>query len=462
MRADDKGKSKMEEAVWDRVPQFVKPVFGIDERPASLLECLLYGWQHTLVDISPFVLPLAVAAALRMTPGQEAQLISFGLFSMGAATLLQTTVGNRLPIIQGPSATLAGTLAPVAALAGPGAMWGGVLAGALGEMLVGLSGALRHLRKCFPRPVAGVVILCIGLALGKVAISLSLGDGRPANFAYAAGVMALVFLLQIGASKVFGGILARGAVFFSIWIVGLGVGGLFGDVNWALVQQKPLFELPTLFPYGGPGFGWEFAAAAILGILAGYAGSMVESIGDYAATCAVAGETFTVRHMNRGIFAEGLGCAVASIFGGLPCTSYTQNVGIIASTRVASRFVVQIAAVILALYGICPKFGALLAAIPRPVLGGVFIIVCGMIANSGIQLLSDAGREPVNLLTVGVTLIAAVGVPAYISFSLGPEWLETIPAVLRLLLTNTVALAVILAVSLNLLLQAIVPAPSSD
>ena len=98
--------------------------------------------------------------------------------------------------------------------------------------------------------------------------------------------------------------------------------------------------------------------------------------------------------MNRGIFAEGLGSAIASFLGGLPCTSYTQNIGIIATTRVASRFVVQIAAVILILYGLCPKFGALLVAMPRAVLGGVFVIVCGMIAVSGIKLLSTAKNIP--------------------------------------------------------------------
>ena len=83
---------------------------------------------------------------------------------------------------------------------------------------------------------------------------------------------------------------------------------------------------------------------------------MVESLGDYAATAAVAGEPYTVRHMNRGIFAEGMGSALAACFGGLLCTSYTQNIGIIAATRVASRVVVQVAAVVLLLYGLSPKF----------------------------------------------------------------------------------------------------------
>ena len=427
--------------------------YGIEERPDRLSSCVLYGWQHTLVDISPFVLPLAVAAALGFNGGEVARLINFGLFAMGVATLLQTTVGNRLPIIQGPSATLAGTLAPVAGLAGGPAMWGAVFAGGLAEAAIGLFGLPGRLRRHFPASVAGVVVLTIGLSLGKVAISLSVGDGGPKNFLYAGGAIALIFVLQVGAAGMGGGVLSRASIFIAIWVVGLGAGGVLGDVDWKLIAAKPWLEVPSLFPFGGPGFGWEFSLAAVLGVFAGYLGSMVESIGDYTATCAVTGEELRTRHLNRGIFAEGLGCLAATALGGLPCTSYTQNIGIIATTRVASRFVVQVAAVILMLYGLCPKFGALLAAMPRPVLGGVFLVVCGMIAMSGVRLLAESGSDAGETLTAGFTLVCAVGIPYYANFVLGSAWLATIPAGLRLLMTNAVALAVLLGVSLNALLR---------
>lgn len=436
-------------------PIMAPMVYRVEERPSGAWACLLFGWQHTLVDISPFVLPLAVAAALGMNDGETARLINFGLLAMGVATLIQTTVGNRLPIIQGPSATLAGTLAPVAALAGGPAMWGAVFAGALTEAAIGISGALGRLRKNFPQSVAGVVVISIGLSLGKVAVSLSLGDGSLKNFLYAGGVIGLIFCLQIGAARVRGGILSRASIFISIWVAGLLVGGALGDVQWSLIAAKPWFEVPTLFPFGGPGFGWEFSGVAILGVFAGYLGSMVESIGDYTATCAVAGERLEERHINRGIFAEGLGCLTASALGGLPCTSYTQNIGIIATTGVASRFVVQVAAGILMLYGLCPKFGALLAAMPRAVLGGVFLVVCGMIAMSGVRLLGAAGGDAGEALIAGFTLVAAVGIPYYCTYALGSAWLETIPAGARLLMTNTVALAVLLGISLNAAAQAL-------
>jgi xanthine/uracil permease len=407
--------NKTSDAVWEELPRIVEPIFGIDERPDSWWETILYGWQHTLVDISPFVLPLAVAAAIGMSPDQEASLINFGLFSMGVATLIAA------------------------------------FGGGLTEMIFGATRALTLLRRFFPPAVAGVVVLTIALALGQVAVRLTVGDGRALNFVLAGTVLALVALLQLRLKNAWGGLLSRGAIFISIWVVGIGLAGLLGEVDWALVGRKEWIAWPNLFPWGGPGFGWSFVGAAFLAVVAGYFGSMVESLGDYAATCAVAGERYTVHHMNRGIFAEGLGSALAAVFGGLPCTSYTQNVGIIAATRVASRTVVRVAALILALYGLSPKFGALLVAMPRPVLGGVFVLVCGMIAVSGIRLLGAAKETTANYLVIGLTLVLAIGLPTYVRYGLGEPWLQELPLLLRLVLTNPVVLAVLAAVGLNAL-----------
>ena len=437
-----------------------RPVYGIDERPASAWESLLYGWQHTLVDISPFVLPLAVAGALGL-PGEEAaRLINACLLAMGVATLIQTTRGNRLPIIQGPSATLTGTLAPLGAQLGAPAMWGGVFVGGLLETVVGLTKLPGLLRRLFPPAVSGVVIVSIGFALGNLAVRLTVGDGRPLNFALAAVAVGLIAVLQTVFRHVGGGVVGRGAIFLSIWVVGIGLGSLLGEVDWSLVAAKPWLGVPRLFPYGGPGFGWELSAAAVFGVAVGYLGSMVESLGDYAATCNVAGERYEARHMNRGIAAEGVGSLLAASIGAIPVTSYTQNIGIIAATGVASRFVVRIAAGVLLLYGLCPKFGALLVALPRSVLGGVFVVVCGMIVLSGIELLAKAPRTPANSLLVGVTLICAVGVPSYVRSSLGTEWLRELPALVGLLLTNPVVLAVLLAVGLNLVLNVLLSSES--
>lgn len=443
-----------EQPVWDENPRIVQPILKIDERPKTWWESLLYGWQHTLVDISPFVLPLVVAGAGGLSESEGALWVSRSLVMMGIATLIMTTIGNRLPIIQGPSATVTGALASVASLFGLPAMWGGAFIGGILETLIGYSRMIGILRKVFPVAVSGAVVICIGFSLGRTAVGWVVGNGDPYNFILAALVILTIFLIQFLTRGIANGIISRGSIFFSIWIVGVGVAGLLGKVNWQLVAEKPWISFPKPFPYGGPGFGWEFTGAAIIGAFVGYLGSIVESIGDYAATCAVSGEIYKVKHMNRGIMAEGLACVLAVLFGGMPCTSYTQNIGIIATTKIASRFVVQIAAVILMLYGVCPKFGALIVAMPRSVIGAVFVIVCGSIIMSGIKLVASAKRTTANNFIVGTTLIFAIGLPVYTTYVI-PKWTQSLPNLIQLFLTNTVVIAVLLGIVLNIILNII-------
>lgn len=371
---------------------------------------------------------------------------------MGLATLIQTTVGNRLPIVQGPSATLMGTLGPVAAQLGFGAVWGAALVGGIVEGLVGVTGLVGRARRWFPPAVTGAVVLIIGLSLGELAVRLAVGSGTALEIGLAGAVLVLVLTMRRTLGSVWGGLPARAAIFVSIWAIGLGAGGVFGVVDWELVAASAWFAPPALFPFGGPGFGWSFPVAAILAALAGYAGSMVESIGDYAATCEAARVEYGVGHMNRGIAAEGFACALSATLGALPSTSYTQNIGIISATGVASRTVVRIAGLIFVAYGLCPKFGALLVAIPRSVLGGVFLLVCWMIAVSGARLVRRAPRTGANRVVVAASLGFGLGVPALLRFGPGRAVAEWLPDPVALVLTNPIVLGVVLAVSLNALI----------
>lgn len=463
MSQDRKEKRRLhgEQPVWDENPRIIEPILGIEDKPNTWWESLLYGWQHTLVDISPFVLPLLVAAAAGLSPEEGAIWVNRGLFTMGIATFIMTTIGNRLPIVQGPSATVTGAVASVAGLYGLPAMWGGIFVSSITEMLIGASGLLGVLRKVFPVIVSGIVVVTIGFSLGRTAVGWMIGDGSIENIILGVSVILLIFILQFTTKNIAGGIISRGSIFFSIWIIGLGMAGVMGMVNWQLIADSPWFALPSLFPYGGPGFGWTFGIGAIIGVFVGILGSIIESIGDYAATCAVAGETFRVKHMNRGIFAEGLGCAVASLFGGIPVTSYTQNIGIIGTTKIASRFVVQVAAVILLLYGLSPKFGALLVAIPRPVIGAVFVVVCGTIAVSGIQLIGSAKQTTANSFIVGTTLLFSIIIPIYAQYDMG-EIVNNLPSLVQLFLTNTVIIAVIMGIGLNLLINVLFKGEEED
>jgi xanthine/uracil permease len=438
--------------VWEEAPKIVKPILRIDEKPAHWYETALYAWQHSLVNISPFVLPLVVAAAIGAGPAESAVWVNRGLFTMAIATFIQTIFGNRLPIVQGPSAIMTASSASVGAMMGGAAMWGAIFLASITQTLIGLLGLPGILRKMFPVTVSGIIIISIGFALGRLAVTWTIGDGSTINWVLAALVILSIAILQTMGGKIHP-LLSREAIAFSVFAVGIVLSSVIGAVNWDLVANAPWFAVPELFPHGGPGFGWEFAAIAFFGIMIGIVGSIGESLGDYAAICAICDEKYKVRHMNRGVWSEGIACVIASLFGGIPLTSYSQSVGIIASTRIASRYVVQWCAVIMGLYALSPKTGAFMVAMPRSVIGAVFLVVSASIAMSGIRLISSIKLTNANAFVVGFTLLAAVLVPPHLNSPAMVAFRDSLPALVRLVATDTALLAVVLGILINQLVN---------
>jgi nucleobase transporter 1/2 len=178
----------------------------------------------------------------------------------------------------------------------------------------------------------------------------------------------------------------------------------FGRAEW--------FRTTTLFfPWGFP----EFATSALVAVLAGYMASMIESFGDYHACKNIAGAGDpTAAEISRGIGFEGVGCALTGVFGGFSSTSYSENIGLIGLTKVASRYVVQIGAVILILLGSFGKFGALASAIPKPVVGGLYCALFGLIAAVGVRQFAKADlNSDRNLFVGGFALFMGLSVPFY-------------------------------------------------
>ncbi len=446
--------AKGDERVWQEDLEVLAPYYGVDDVPPPL-ETLLYAWQHTLVDVSPYVLPLMVAAAVGYSAEQAAAMISACLVLMGLATFVNVTWGNRLPSVLGPSATDTGAMATAGSIYGAPAMWmAGFLAGIF-EVVVGVSGVLAPLRRFLPPYVCGIIVLTIGASLARVAGGWVFSDPSPTMLGLAgASVLSIVALTVIG-HRLRLGVLARGAIFFSLILVGVVAAGLLGVADFSPLARARWFGLPRLFAFGGPGLGWQLAGGAVLGVIVGYIGSMAEAIGDYAGTCAVSGVTYKVRHMRRGITVEGIASAVGPLFGGLPLTTYSQNTGVIATTRVASRRVVQVAALLLLLYGLSPKLGALLVLIPRPIIGAVFLVICGMIATVGLRLLGCGKQDEVFLLTTAITLIAALTLPPLATAQ--KEWYAALPPAAKMFLGNGVVIAVTLGIVLNALLRSVLP-----
>jgi len=440
-----------DERVWQEELDVVEPVYGIDDVPPPL-ETLLYAWQHTLVDVSPYVLPLIVAGAVGYSAEQAAAMISACLVLMGLSTFANATWGNRLPSVLGPSATDSGAMATAGAIYGAPAMWMAGFVAGLFEIVVGVSGVLAPLRRFLPPYVCGLVVLTIGVSLARVAGGWIFTKPDPTLLALAAGAILSILALTVIGNRLRIGVLARGAILFSLLLFGVVIAGALGVADFSALERARWFGLPRLFAFGGPGLGWELAAGAVFGVVVGYLGSIAEAIGDYAGTCAVSGVTYRVRHMRRGITVEGIASAIGPLFGALPLTTYSQNTGVIATTRVASRRVVQVAAVLLLLYGLSPKLGALLVLIPRPITGAVFLVICGMIATVGLRLITCGTKDEPWLLTTAITLIAALTLPPVTMAQ--AEWYGALPPLARLFLGNPVVIAITLGIVLNAVFRA--------
>lgn len=438
--------------VWEEEIAVATPHYGIDDVPPPL-ETLLYAWQHTLVDVSPYVLPMVVASAVGYTAAQAAAMISACLVCMGIATFCNATWGNRLPSVLGPSATDTGAMASAGAIFGPNAMWMAGAVGGLLETLLGLSGLLARLRRYLPPYVCGLVVVAIGVTLARVAGGWLFSDPRPAMLGLAGGTVLAVLVFTLLGHRLGIGLLSRGSILFSLLLGGIAGAALLGLADFSALAAAPWFGLPRLFAFGAPFLGWELVGGAVAGVAIGYVGSISESIGDYAGTCAVSGVTYRVRHMNRGITIEGIASVIGPLFGALPLTTYSQNTGVIATTRVASRRVVQVAAGLLLLYGLSPKLGALLVLIPRPVVGAVFLVICGMIAATGLRLLGTARSNEVTYLTTAITLAASLTLP--LAAPAKADWFATLPPLARLILSNGVVLAILLGITLNAVLGAV-------
>ncbi len=409
-----------------------QPIYGLDDRP-ELPKTLVLGAQHVLTMFGATVsVPLLFGPILGMSPGEIARLISAVMLCSGLATLLQTTIGTRLPIVQGVSFSFLGaffyiigeTAAEATALgvpAGPLAMRyiaGAIILGALVEITIGFSGLVGFLRKALSPVVIGPVIMLIGLALFM--------HGAPkAGTHWPIGGLTILLII------IFSLVLSRTKRYFRLFPILTAVLGVtllcyllskmgvfpqghpshvslaaVGDSQWIRLDPREL-----IFPWGAPKFHLGF----FLAILAGYLASMIESVGDYHAVSYMSGGGDpTAKQLNRGIGSEGIGCFLTGVFGGFASTSYSENIGLIGLTKVGSRWVVQVGGIILVLLGIFGKFGGFAAAIPGPVVGGLYCALFGLISAIGIQQLAKADlSSDRNLFISGFSLFMGLSVPAY-------------------------------------------------
>lgn len=418
-----------------------------------LAQAVPLGLQHVLAMFASNVTPsiiVAGAAGLAFGGPEQVYLIQMAMLFAGIATLFQTVgigpIGARLPIMQGTSFAFVGVLAGIAATQGLGVALSACIIGGVVHFILG--GFIKHLRWLFPPLITGLVILAIGLYLIPVAIKYAAGGaasfqmeaesfGSLMHWTVALSVVIVALLLKFFTS----GTTSSAAILIGL-IVGYLVALAFGMVNFAPVANASWITGITPLPYG-----FEFSLGAVIAVTLVSIVSAIETVGDASATTkAGAGREATDEEIAGATYADGLGTAVAGVFGGLPNTSFSQNVGIVGMTGIMSRHVVTIGALVLILCGLVPKIGAVIASMPLPVLGGGVIVMFGMVAAAGLNVLSEVTMNRRNMVIIAVSLAAGLGL------NLVPTAVQYLPGVVKTLMTSAVAPTAIVAIVLNLVL----------
>ncbi|MCQ2442591.1 MAG: purine permease [Oscillospiraceae bacterium] len=416
-----------------------KEAFQLDGK-LPLSQAIPLGLQHVLAMFVGNLTPLLIiTGACGISGGEFADLqlslLQNAMLVAGIVTLVQLwsigPVGGQVPIIMGTSSGFIGVFNSVAATMGGGVIAYGAIMGAsiIGGIFEGILGFfLKPLRKFFPSVVTGTVVLSIGLSLISVGIN-SFGGGNNAvdfgsmeNLVLALFVLIMILFFKHGttgftsSSSILLGIIcgyiaafimgfvlpttlvnAEGVEITKAWVL-----------NWSKVGNAAWFEIPKLMPVKP-----VFDARAILPVLVMFIVTAVETVGDISGVMEGGlDREATDSELAGGVMCDGFGSSFAALFGVLPNTSFSQNVGLVAMTKIVNRFALSTGAIFLILCGLCPKLGALVSIMPQSVLGGAAVMMFSSIVISGIQLVTKEPLTSRNLSIVSVALGVGYGMGA--------------------------------------------------
>lgn len=436
--------------VSERVSGAVGRVHPVDEvLPAGKMAA--FGLQHVMTMYAGIIaVPLIVATALELPPGDLVYIINASFFMCGVATLIQTIgfwkFGVRLPIVQGTTFAAVTPMILIGGEYGLRGVYGSVIvAGILTVLAAPFFGKLLRF---FPPVVTGSIITVIGVSLMPVAIRWSAGGvpdapdfGSPANIGLAFLTLALILVITRFFGGLFGGFLSRVAILMGL-VVGTIVAAALGFADFGGVAEAAWVGISVPFNFGAPTFQFFPILSMTLVMLI----VMVETTADILAIGEITEKRVDSDDVARGLRADGLSTALGAVFNSFPFTAFAQNVGLVRFTNIKSRFVVAAAGVILVLLGLFPKLAAVVAAIPLPVLGGAGLVLFGTVAAAGIQTLSKVDlTDNRNLIIVAVAIAVGV-IPAAL-----PEFYDGFPEGVRIVFESGITAASIAAILLNVL-----------
>ncbi len=410
-------------------------------------QAIPFGLQHILAmfvaNISPI---LIVAGTCNLSASQTAMLIQSAMIIAGIGTLIQLfpiwRIGSGLPIVMGISFTFVSVFCYIGPTYGYNAIVGAILVGGIIEGVLGLFA--KYWIKLIAPIVAASVVTAIGFSLLSVGASSFGGGSGTENFGSAKNwIIGTVTLLSCIVFNIFAkSYLKQLSVLFGL-IVGYIVAACMGMIDFSALQNTSIIAFPSIMPFKP-----EFNINAIISVTLIFLVSATETIGDTSALAASGlNRDVTLKETSGSIACDGFISALSSIFGCLPITSFSQNVGLVAMTKVVNRFAIAAGAVIMLLAGIFPFFGSLLATLPDAVLGGCTLMMFGNIVVSGLQMIGKCGYTQRNITIAALSLSIGIGftqVPEI--FGIFPKIVETVFA------ENCVAVVFIVSIILNLVL----------
>lgn len=421
---------------WNGIPQ-----------PGQLIPL---GLQHVVAAVVGIITPaILVANTCGLSEAEKTLMIQVSLILTALATLLQLfpifrRIGSGLPVIMGISFAYIPTLQAIGVQFDIATILGAEIIGGIVAIVFGVF--VKWIRPLFPPLVTGTVIFTIGLSLYPTAVKYMAGGAGTEWFGNVKSwVVALITLVVVVILSNFTkGIFKLGAILIGM-IVGYIVAYFAGMVDFSSVGTSAWFALPEVMP-----FEIKFVPSACVSLAIVYVVNAVQTIGDLSSTTMGGMDRMpTDKELSGGIIGQGIMSIVGAFFGGLPTASYSQNVGIVTVDKVINRAVFTLAAGILLVAGLMPKFASLLTTIPQCVIGGATISVFATITMTGIRMITEGGFTPRKSSVVGLSVALGVGITQVSGCLAGegfPEWVNTVFG------SSSVVVATIVAIILNLTL----------
>lgn len=421
-------------------------LYQLDGR-VPLLQAIPFGLQHVLAMFVSNITPIIILANVVGLPAElSANLVQNCMIIAGIGTLIQLyplwRIGSRLPIVMGISFTFLTISIAIATSQGMGTLMGAVIVGGIVEGLLGLFP--NQWTKLIPHVVAATVVTAIGFSLLPIGANSFAGGQGAADFGSVNNwIVGTITLFTCLITQIF----AKGFLRALSVLVGLIVGYIvalcMGMVDFSALNNVGIVALPKFLPFVP-----EFNLNAILAVVCVFLVSATETIGDTSALCSSAlGRGVHKKEMGASVACDGFVSTLAGLFGCTPITSFSQNVGLAAISKVVNRFVIATGAGIMILGGLFPAVGTILTTIPQAVLGGCTIMMFGSIMYAGFGMLSRCGFTDRNMIIVSLSLSVGLGfTQAAGMFDIFPDIIKTVFA------ENCVAVVFLLAVILNLVL----------